>query len=173
MIRIRLYQERNRLCNAQLLIGSPVPMIRVLTFGLLLVWLLGTACGSAHGVPPVDSPDTSERAAEQGNATQDEGDGYKNTLKWSTASEVDNFGFDIYRAESEDGPFGRLNDSPVPGAGTSDVPTYYEYLDKTIDPDRAYFYYIESISIHGEREKFTPTYRAAPKNADQDSENQD
>lgn len=144
-------------------------MNRFLTFGLVLVWILGTACGSAHVAPPAESREISAQAADQTDSTQDGGLDTKNTLRWSTASEVDNFGFDIYRAESEDGPFDRLNDSPVPGAGTSDVPTYYEYIDDTIDPDRGYFYYVESISIHGDREKFTPTYRAAPKNDRQDS----
>jgi len=129
-------------------------MNRLQTFGLALVLTWGTACGSTQSVPPTESPDKSAQTGETD---------HKNTLKWSTASEVDNFGFDIYRAGSENGPFIRLNDSPIPGAGTSDLPTYYEYVDDTINPTLEYFYYIESISISGEREKFTPTNRVAPK----------
>ncbi|MCP4655091.1 MAG: hypothetical protein GY856_06685 [bacterium] len=86
-----------------------------------------------------------------------------NTLKWSTASEVDNFGFDVYRSESEDGPFTRLNADPVLGAGTTDEISHYEYVDDTIDPHKIYFYYVESISMGGVREKFTPTYEVPAK----------
>lgn len=90
---------------------------------------------------------------------------YRNTLRWSTASEVENLGFDIYRAEQADGPFIRINERPVAGAGTSDEPQQYEYIDATIDPARRYFYYVESIALDGSREKFTPTYEVPPKRA--------
>jgi len=86
-----------------------------------------------------------------------------NRLKWSTASEVDNFGFDIYRSTSEEGPFERLTSQPIPGAGTVDEPRYYEYKDTAIDPGVEYFYYVESISVDGIREKFSPIIRAPAK----------
>jgi len=86
-----------------------------------------------------------------------------NRLKWSTASEVDNFGFDIYRSTSEDGPFERLTSQPIPGAGTADEPRYYEYVDTAIEPGIDYFYYVESISVDGIREKFSPIIRARAK----------
>ena len=95
---------------------------------------------------------------------------YSNTLRWKTASEVDNFGFDVYRGDVEDGPFVRLNEAPIPGAGTIDEPQSYVYVDSTIDPRRAYWYYVESISLSGTRERFTPVFRAAPKIAEADDE---
>jgi hypothetical protein len=84
----------------------------------------------------------------------------RNMIRWSTASEVDNFGFDVYRAEHEEGPFTRITQQPVPGAGTSDEPTRYEYTDASIKPGMQYYYYVESISMSGVREKFTPTFKA-------------
>lgn len=86
-----------------------------------------------------------------------------NTPKWSTASELDNFGFDVYRGESEDGPFERLTQTPIAGAGTSDEPHSYQFRDDTIDPCKDYWYYVEAISTSGGREKFTPTFRAPAK----------
>ena len=90
---------------------------------------------------------------------------YANTLRWITASEVDNFGFDVYRAESPDGPFRRVTKTPVPGAGTRDEPSKYAYTDDTIKPDIAYYYYVESISMSGQRENFTPTFKAPMKSS--------
>lgn len=86
-----------------------------------------------------------------------------NTIRWSTASEVDNFGFDVYRAEAADGPFVRLTAKPVAGAQTTDEPQAYAFVDDTILPGRAYFYFVESISLAGVRERFTPVIRAGPK----------
>lgn len=86
-----------------------------------------------------------------------------NTPRWSTAAELDNFGFDVYRGDAEDGPFERLTAAPIPGAGTSDEPHSYSFRDDGIDPCKDYWYYVESISTNGTREKFTPTFRAPAK----------
>lgn len=120
--------------------------------------------GPAAAVPepaPATTPATAPAAAPAATPVP-EGPPF-NRLKWSTASEVDNFGFDIYRSTAEDGPFDRLTVQPIPGAGTVDEPRYYEYKDTAIDPGVEYFYYVESISVDGIREKFSPIIRAPAK----------
>ena len=87
-----------------------------------------------------------------------------NTIKWATASEENNFGFDVYRADVEEGPFEKLNELPISGAGNTDETSYYSYMDDTIEADKIYFYYVESISLDGIREQFTPVFRSKPKN---------
>jgi len=89
--------------------------------------------------------------------------GLQNVIRWTTASEVDNYGFDIYRSTSEDGHFEIINDSTVAGAGTSDVPQDYEYFDTSIEPGVAYYYYVESVSMTGVRARATPTIHARPR----------
>lgn len=86
-----------------------------------------------------------------------------NTARWTTASEQDNFGFDVYRSDTEKGEFKKLTKDPILGAGTSDETHKYEYRDDSVDPCREYWYYVEGISTSGTREKFTPTFRAPPK----------
>ncbi|HZI64685.1 MAG TPA: C25 family cysteine peptidase, partial [Thermoanaerobaculia bacterium] len=88
---------------------------------------------------------------------------YRNRVRWATASEVENYGFDVYRAEREEGPFVRLTERTIAGAGTTDTPRSYEFVDAPIDPSRVYFYYVESISLAGVRERFTPVERVGPK----------
>lgn len=86
-----------------------------------------------------------------------------NTAKWTTASEQDNFGYDVYRSESKDGPFVKVTEQPIAGGGTTDETNNYEFRDDTIDPCKDYWYYVESVSTSGQHEKFTPTYEAAAK----------
>ncbi len=94
--------------------------------------LLG-GCATAPPVPPAPpappapsapaEPDETGGAGNASAAPADAGgEGYTNTVRWTTASEVDNFGFDVFRSESEDGPFERLNDEVIEGAGTPDEP---------------------------------------------------
>ena len=96
-------------------------------------------------------------------ARGDEVAGISNKVKWVTASEVNNFGFDVLRGDSEDGPFVKINEITVPGAGNSDIPNQYEFVDEAIEAGKVYWYYVESISMSGEREKFTPTFQSKPR----------
>jgi hypothetical protein len=87
----------------------------------------------------------------------------ENVIRWATSSEVDNFGYDVYRADAEQGPYARITPLPIPGHGTTDLPQRYEFRDDTIAPDTVYYYYVESISLDGTRERFTPISRSRPK----------
>ncbi len=121
--------------------------------------LLAGGCRSAApaGAPaPAVAPEPAETAPAPEKT-------YSNTVRWTTASEVDNFGYDVYRGDSPDGPFERLNPEVIEGAGTTDEPTRYRYVDDRIDPRRTYYYYVESISMSGIRERFTPVGKAPPK----------
>jgi hypothetical protein len=89
-----------------------------------------------------------------------------NTIKWSTASEVENFGYDVFRGDKEEGPFTKLNPRIIAGAGTVDEPRYYQYVDETIEAGKEYWYYVESVSLAGIREKFTPVFKSKAKDAE-------
>ena len=134
--------------------------------GTLLTLLIVIGCGSTPRVEappagPTEGQVTGLSEDPQADDTADET--IANTLKWTTASEVDNFGFDIYRSLDEDGPFEKITEQPLPGAGTTDEPQQYVFVDEDIDPGTDYYYYIESISLGGVREKFSPTIKAPAK----------
>ncbi len=142
---------------------SPAPKatrfaLYLLTAALLLTNLACATTQTAQVAPP--APTTPPEEASPAEAEEKT---YSNTIKWTTASELDNFGFDVFRGDSAEGPFERMNAETIEGAGTSDEPNNYRFTDDTIDPYRAYYYYVESISMNGEREKFTPVGRAKPK----------
>ena len=135
-----------------------------------------TAGTPANEVAPAqaETAPAAEAAAEPAIAKAPEGDcgdqsalapeeRLANTPKWSLASEQDNFGFDVFRGDSENGEFAKLNKDPMLGAGTTDETKKYSWRDDTIDPCKDYWYYVESISTTGVREKMTPTFKAPAK----------
>jgi hypothetical protein len=146
--------------------------ISAVTVSTLLAVLPLCGCTSSSDGQPSQSG-TAPTSGSEANApnqaeSQPSGEGeteetYANTLRWKTASEVDNFGFDIYRSISEEGPFERITEEPVAGAGTTDEPQSYVWVDDAIDPSRGYHYYIESISMAGVRERFSPVVFIGPK----------
>jgi len=89
-----------------------------------------------------------------------------NDINWTTASEQDNFGYDIYRADSEEGEYEIINEDTLQGAGTTVDETKYAFRDDSIDPCKVYYYYIESISTSGVREAFTPKFPSKRKIAE-------
>jgi hypothetical protein len=129
--------------------------------GLALVLALAAASVAAAQMAPTQAaPSPSPAPSPAGSPSPAP---LSNTLKWSTASEVENFGYDVYRSEKEDGPFVRINTKPIAGAGTLDEPSFYEYVDTDIDPTKGYFYYVVRISLKGVRDNFTPDIKAKAK----------
>lgn len=72
------------------------------------------------------------------------------TLQWATATERDNYGFNLYRATSEDGERTRLNDELIPSlvAPGSLNGAEYEFVDSTAEAGVQYYYWLEDVDIH-------------------------
>ena len=77
------------------------------------------------------------------------------TLQWMTRSEVDNAGYNLFRATSEDGAYQKINVKLIPGAGTTTNEHTYRYVDH---PPLlgVYFYKLECVSTGGSSEYFGP-----------------
>jgi hypothetical protein len=125
-----------------------VPIFRLAAAALFVVSLQASAaagvCGSQADVP------AEKRVV--------------NNVHWTTASEEENFGYDVFRSSTgEKGPFAKLTKQPILGNGTTDETHEYKYADDAIDPCRDYWYYVESINTNGSRERFTPVFRAPAK----------
>ncbi len=127
----------------------------------LATLLFLTACATDGGHRAADPAPAAPAAP----ATASQPAVLENVIRWSTASEVDNFGYDVFRGPTEEGPFERVNETPIPGHGTTDEPRQYAFHDTSIAPDTVYYYYVESISLQGERERFTPVFASRPKPA--------
>jgi hypothetical protein len=66
-------------------------------------------------------------------------------LEWQTGSELDNLGFNLYRALDEDGPWRRLTASLIPGLGSSPLGKAYAYLDAGLTNGTRYYYRLEDV----------------------------
>ena len=77
----------------------------------------------------------------------------KPTLYWTTQSETDNFGWNVYRNTEEDlSSSQKITDEMIQGYGTTTEPSYYIYNDTSEDIiiGQTYWYWLESIDLGGE-----------------------
>ncbi len=81
----------------------------------------------------------------------------KVVIRWTTESELDNAGFNIYRSESRNGEFTQVNDKLIQGKGTTAERSNYKWVDTSAKLGVAYFYQIEDVSFAGERQTLRTT----------------
>ncbi len=81
----------------------------------------------------------------------------KVVIRWTTESELDNAGFNIYRSEDRNGEFTKVNDQLIQGKGTTAERSTYKWVDTSAKPGAVYYYQIEDVSFAGERQTLTTT----------------
>jgi len=72
----------------------------------------------------------------------------KVSLTWATESEIDNAGFNIYRAE-ENGEFVQINDEIIPAQGSATSGATYEFVDEDVQNRTTYSYKLEDVDANG------------------------
>jgi len=70
-------------------------------------------------------------------------------LKWSTETEIDCAGFNIYRADSEDDSYVRVNDTLIPPEVSSTQGATYGIVDEDVKNGKKYYYKLEDIDLDG------------------------
>ncbi len=87
------------------------------------------------------------------------------TLYWTTQSEMDNMGFNVYRSISQNlGQSIQLNvNGLIEGTYNSTEPTDYTFVDMFgVEENFTYYYWIESVDNAGEIETFGPVSLTIP-----------
>lgn len=84
-------------------------------------------------------------------------------LEWKTASEINNAGFNLYRAESADGEYIKINDELIAAQGSSTAGASYEFVDYDLQNRKTYYYKLEDVDFDGQStfhgpEKATPRW---------------
>ena len=81
-------------------------------------------------------------------------------LRWETASEEENLGFDIYRQFGE--TMDCINNEIIEGAGTTLEPQSYSFIDKDVQSGMSYTYWLEQVDFSGNTERFGPVSVTIP-----------
>ena len=70
-------------------------------------------------------------------------------VEWTTESEVDVAGFNLYRSESLDGPYVKVNTALIPGASDPLLGGKYAYTDTNVVAGQTYYYKLEDVDLDG------------------------
>ena len=77
-------------------------------------------------------------------------------VEWSTASELDTAGFNLYRGDTSTGPFVQVNPELIPASSDPLAGSSYTYEDSEVRPGRTYYYQLEEVEIDGSTGRFGP-----------------
>jgi hypothetical protein len=79
-------------------------------------------------------------------------------LRWETASEVGNTGFNLYRATSLGGEKMQLNADLIPSKVPPGSPlgAEYSWLDTQVVAGTIYYYWLEDVDIYGRTTLYGP-----------------
>jgi len=80
----------------------------------------------------------------------------KVTLTWSTSAEVDNAGFNLYRADTPDGPYVQINPGMISAEGAPSQGAAYTFVDTDVKNRRTYYYQLEDIDLQGTATRHGP-----------------
>jgi hypothetical protein len=85
--------------------------------------------------------------------------GYQETsvlLEWTTASELDTAGFNVYRGQNPDGPYQKINRNLIPSSPDPITGGDYQYADNGVEPGQTYYYQLEEVEINGGTSRYGP-----------------
>jgi len=80
------------------------------------------------------------------------------TITWETASEVDTAGFNLYRSNSPEGPWQKINQQLIPPSDDPISGGSYKFVDETAEPGQEYYYQLEEIELGGASTRFDPIF---------------
>jgi hypothetical protein len=83
-------------------------------------------------------------------------DGGSILLTWTTGSETENLGYNVYRCLTKDGKYEKLTAELIEGAGSSRTTQTYQFIDEDVQVGKAYFYKLEQIDFDGAKKMHGP-----------------
>jgi hypothetical protein len=77
-------------------------------------------------------------------------------LEWSTESEIENAGFNIYRSETEADGYVKINSDLISAKGSETKGAKYVFTDNIAKNRKTYFYKLEDIDLNGTKTMHGP-----------------
>ena len=75
-------------------------------------------------------------------------------VSWSTESEFETAGFNIFRSTEREGDYNQINEQLVPAEGNAARGADYTYLDSDIQAGQTYYYRLEEIEFDNSRQMY-------------------
>lgn len=70
-------------------------------------------------------------------------------IEWTTASELDTAGFNVYRRDSQEGPETQINSTLIPASTNPLTGSTYQFIDTNVEPGLTYYYELEDVETNG------------------------
>jgi hypothetical protein len=102
--------------------------------------------------------------------------GYTNPeviVGWVTATEVNNMGFNVYRAMTETGTYVQINERIIPGLGSTARGMRYEFSDTAVTNGGTYWYKVDAVEFDGRAARYGPVSAHPGLDADADGMSDD
>lgn len=80
----------------------------------------------------------------------------KVVVEWSTTSELEIVGFNIYRSESLEGNYLIINKNLIPSSKDPLVGGKYTFPDLSVRPGHTYYYLLEDVDVNGTTSRHEP-----------------
>ncbi len=77
-------------------------------------------------------------------------------LEWTTASEIDTAGFNIYRSEVAEYGFELVNTGIIPASQEPLIGATYLYIDDNVAPGKTYYSLLEDVDMNGQANRTNP-----------------
>ncbi|SFN13685.1 hypothetical protein [Dokdonella immobilis] len=91
-------------------------------------------------------------------------DGRGPLLKWEMANESPIYGYEVYRAAAEAGPFERVNEKMIPRLSSDTrIRSIYRWRDTQAKSGQVYWYYIGVVYLDGHKEALNTAQRVTAK----------
>lgn len=83
-------------------------------------------------------------------------------VQWTTGSEINTAGFNLYRSDKAEGPFTRINEQLVPATNDPIAGGRYQYQDADVRSGQTYYYELEDVELNGTSTRHGPIIIVAP-----------
>ena len=78
------------------------------------------------------------------------------SVEWLTATEINNAGFNLYRATNEEAAWAKINTRMIPARGDALQGTSYSFADTEVIPGITYYYWLEDVDLKGGSRRHGP-----------------
>ncbi|MBI5652675.1 MAG: hypothetical protein HZC40_19855 [Chloroflexi bacterium] len=83
-------------------------------------------------------------------------------VEWTTATEINTAGFNLYRGTRAEGPFDKVNAQLIAASPDAITGGKYRYEDTTVIAGQTYYYELEDVEFGGKTERHGPIIITAP-----------